>query len=427
MYEAQPPALRALPVEVNWNNGNSLALDQHGSEMQALVRALDMDALPVFTVRAGAPQPRYLIGSGTVDQVCEYARSLDADCIVVDEELSPAQQRNWERIAKCAVLDRRDVILEIFASRAETRDARLQVELARLEHQLPRLTAQWTHLSRQRGSVKGTRGEGETQLEIDRRAVRDRITRLRRDLTRVGRDRRLNRGRRARTGIPVVALVGYTNAGKTSLLRALADSGPGGENRPFATLDTRLRRVRTPGGPILLSDTVGFLRRLPTELIDAFHSTLEEAAEADILLHVLDVSTDEAAEHELVTRGILQRIGAVGQPMILVLNKADRDSAAALPALPRSVLDDYIAVVRTSATTGSGIPELMAAIGQAIASRNVTTDLEIPAARYDLLAAIHRSGRILAEDHTGESIRVQAVLQEEDLARIQRAIAGTSP
>ncbi|MBI3003415.1 MAG: GTPase HflX [candidate division NC10 bacterium] len=303
-----------------------------------------------------APDPRTLIGPGKVEEL----RSLcgeGVDLVIVDEDLSGSQQRNLERALGCKVVDRAGLILDIFAQRAMTREGKLQVELAQLAYLLPRLTRQWTHLERLGGGI-GTRGPGETQLESDRRRIRVRMARIRRDLGKVRRHRALLRRPRRKVPIPTVALVGYTNAGKTSLLNALTHARAYVADALFATLDPTLRRIQLPSGrAALLSDTVGFIRKLPPQLVQAFKATLEEVGEADALVHVIDASHPQAAEQRAAVERVLGELGAAGKPVLAVHNKIDRLPEAAGAALAREE-----GAVAVSALTGQGLPVLRKAL-----------------------------------------------------------------
>jgi GTP-binding protein HflX len=275
------------------------------------------------TQRMRTPAAATYIGKGKVDEVAADARELGANVVIFDDELSPSQQRNLEKALGLKVIDRTALILDIFAMRARTREGRLQVELAQTEYLLPRLAGQWSHLERMEGAI-GTRGPGETQIETDRRLIRGRISRLKRDLEGVRMQRSLHRRQRRRNAVPVVALVGYTNAGKSTLMRALSGAKVLAENKLFATLDPVTRRMRLPSGEtVLLTDTVGFIQKLPTGLVAAFRATLEELEEADILLHVLDISHPHSPEHAHVVERTLRDLGVAGRPMILALNKID--------------------------------------------------------------------------------------------------------
>lgn len=329
-----------------------------------------------------APDPRTLIGPGKVEELRSLCRE-GVDLVIVDEDLSGSQQRNLERSLGCKVVDRAGLILDIFAQRAMTREGKLQVELAQLEYLLPRLTRQWTHLERLGGGI-GTRGPGETQLESDRRRIRVRMARIRRDLRKVRRHRALLRRPRQKVPIPTVALVGYTNAGKSSLLNALTHAQAYVADALFATLDPTLRRIQLPSGrAALLSDTVGFIRKLPPQLVQAFKATLEEVREADALVHVIDASHPQAAEQRAVVERVLGELGAAGKPLLAVHNKIDRLPEAAGAALAREE-----GAVAVSALTGQGLPLLRKALDALVNAPGVPS----PVPRAPAPAAPGRDG-----------------------------------
>ena len=293
------------------------------AELESLVETLEIPVIERLLVRVQARNPRYLVGSGKAEEICERAKQLSIDVIIFDNGLSPAQQRNWEALTGVAVIDREEVILDIFARRAQTKEARLQVDLARMEYSLPRLTRAWGHLSRQGGGLGG-KGEGETQLETDRRLVRAQIDRLKSDLELVRLRRATQRKQRERLPLPSAAIVGYTNVGKSALLNKLTGSRALVADKLFATLDTTTRRVVLPSGQsLLLTDTVGFVRNLPHRLIEAFKATLEEAVLSDFLIHVLDASHPRVFDFYQTTMRVLVELGADAKRMITVLNKVD--------------------------------------------------------------------------------------------------------
>src|SRR5713226_3705238 len=303
--------------------GNGWPVEESLDELAQLATTAGVTCADRVIQRLARPHPGTLLGSGKIQEIADLVRYHDCDAVIFDLELSPGQHRTLERALETQVLDRTALILIIFGQRARTREGRLQVELAQIEYDLPRLARQWSHLSRQKGSVQ-QRGEGEKQIEVDRRLLRKEKNHLLEELEHVRTHRQLHREQRKHTGAPVVALVGYTNAGKSTLLNRLASAHSLAESRLFATLDPMTRRVRLAGGQeLLLSDTVGFVQRLPTTLVAAFRATLEEAAEADLLVHVVDASY--AALHRQVeaVEQILEEIGAAGRPMVIALNKAD--------------------------------------------------------------------------------------------------------
>jgi GTP-binding protein HflX len=334
---------------------------------------------------------RYLIGSGKAQEIVDHAKELQCDVLIFDNELSPSQQRNWEELAGMTVADRQEIILDIFGARAQTREARIQVDLARMSYSLPRLTRAWSHLGQQGGGI-GAKGEGESQLEQDKRKIRLQIDRLKRELVAVRSSRATQRKDRKRTPVPNAAIVGYTNAGKSSLLRRLTGAEVLIEDKLFATLDTTTRKIALPNKqPLLLTDTVGFVRKLPHQLVEAFNATLEEAALSDFLIHVLDVSQPEVMEFYNTTIRVLTDLGADTKQMLVIFNKIDKVSdSAALFALRRHFPD----AVSVSAKTGEGMPELIERISEFVARGTLTISLRLPSERADLLARLHREGSV---------------------------------
>ncbi len=303
--------------------GSLLPAEESLGELAELARTAGADVVGRATQRLEHPVAATYIGKGKVREVAEAARDATANVVIFDDELSPSQQRNLETALGTKVIDRTALILDIFATRAQTREGRLQVALAQMQYLLPRLAGQWSHLERMEGAI-GTRGPGETQIETDRRLIRSRISKIKRDLEGVRQQRALYRRQRRRAGIPVVALIGYTNAGKSTLMTALSGADVLAENKLFATLDPVTRRLRLPSGEtVLLTDTVGFIQKLPTDLVAAFRATLEELDEADLLLHVLDIAHPNSFEHAQTVDATLKDLGVSEKPTLLVLNKVD--------------------------------------------------------------------------------------------------------
>ena len=303
--------------------GALLPAEESIEELSELARTAGAEVVGRTTQKLDHPVAATYIGSGKVDEVAEEGKRLGANVVIFDDELSPSQQRNLEKSLGVKVIDRTALILDIFATRAQTREGGLQVALAQHQYLLPRLAGQWSHLERMEGAI-GTRGPGETQIETDRRLIRGRIAKIKRDLEEVRTQRELYRRRRARNGVPVIALVGYTNAGKSTLMRSLSGADVLAEDKLFATLDPVTRRLRLPSGEVvLLTDTVGFIQKLPTELVAAFRATLEELAEADLLLHVIDISHPNAFEHTQAVDKTLADLGVAEKPRLLALNKVD--------------------------------------------------------------------------------------------------------
>ncbi len=375
-------------------------------ELAGLAATMELLVVDRQIVKLKEINPKYLIGAGKAAEIAQWTNELEADCIVFDDELSPSQQRNWEKLTGIAVIDRHEVILDIFASRAMTREAALQVALARLEYSLPRLQRAWSHLSRQRGGARGTRGEGETQLEIDRRVVVRKIERIRNELEEVRRQRSIRRKQRMREPVPSASIVGYTNVGKSSLLTLLSHSEVYAENKLFATLDPTTRRVALPGGhELVVTDTVGFIRKLPHDLIESFKSTLEETVLADYLIHVLDASSPDIDEHYETTIEVLKEIGANGKPGVTILNKIDLVTD---PAERDMVLQRYPDAIPFSTRTGEGLTALAAAVGELLSRENEPQRFRLPADRYDLVALVHRKGKVLSEEYLDGTILLSA-------------------
>lgn len=374
-------------------------------ELRELVENLHLPVTrsTLVTLRDRA-QPKFLIGSGKASELIAQAKEDGADVIVIDEELTPAQQRNWEEESGLAVIDRQEVILEIFADRARTREAVIQVALARMEYSLPRLTRAWSHLSRQRG--KGALGgEGETQLEQDRRIVRDRITHLKQELARVLTQRATQRVRRLRTPVPGAAIVGYTNAGKSSLLNRLTGAGVFAADQLFATLDPTTRQLVLPDGRhLLLTDTVGFIRRLPHRLVEAFKATLEEVVMADFVIHLLDAANPNVEHHHATTLDVLGELGAAGKPMLTVFNKTDAVPARALALLRARHPDAHFISVHT----GAGLAALLARCGELLPDDALSAQLLIPHDRHDLVGKLHQVGTVRAQESGDDGVRLTA-------------------
>lgn len=360
-------------------------------ELEELVDTLGIPAIERQLVHHRENHARYLIGSGKAQELVDFAKEHACDVLIFDNELSPSQQRNWEELSGMTVADRHEIILDIFGARAQTREARIQVDLARMAYSLPRLTRAWSHLGQQGGGI-GAKGEGESQLEQDKRKIRLQIDRLKRELEAVRSVRATQRKDRKRVPVPNAAIVGYTNVGKSSLLRRLTGADVFVENKLFATLDTTTRKIALPNKqPLLLTDTVGFVRNLPHQLIEAFNATLEEAALSDFLIHVLDASQQEVMEFYNTTMRVLADLGADTKQMLVVFNKIDKvEDPYAVPALRRHFPD----AVFVSIQTGEGMDELVARISEFVARGTMTVELRLPPARADLLARLHRDGTV---------------------------------
>ncbi|MBP6600257.1 MAG: GTPase HflX [Verrucomicrobiales bacterium] len=386
-------------------------------ELEELVATLGIKVVAAECVFVRTRSKRYFTGSGKAAELMEASRLAGADCIVFDNELAPAQQRAWETEGNVTVIDREEVILDIFKMRAQTREAMLQVELARMQYSLPRLARMWSHLDRQRGASGGgsggggaARGEGEQQIEVDRRLARRRIDRIKVELDDIRRNRQTQRKQRSEDGICQASIVGYTNAGKSSLLNLLSGANVLAEDKLFATLDPTTRRIELPDGqPLLLTDTVGFVRNLPHRLVEAFKATLEEAVLSDFLIHVLDASALEIYAFYETTLAVLNELNAADKPTVIVLNKIDliADDEDRLHEL-KSHFDD--SAVFVSLTTGEGVPELINRLADMMVDRVSRLRLRIPQARQDLIALLHREGKMVNHDYEGNDIVLTAVI-----------------
>jgi GTP-binding protein HflX len=399
-------------------------------ELALLAQTAGVEVLGRVAQRLSQISPATFIGSGKVEEIVTLTAESGANTVIFDDELSPRHQRELEKILgeNIQVLDRSALILDIFAQHARTREGALQVELAQYEYRLPRLTHQWTHLARQVGGGSarggaggvGLRGPGETQLEVDRREIGRKIARLKKELEDVRSHRLRHRQQRTRAGMPVVALVGYTNAGKSTLLNALSGSEVYVADQLFATLDPTTRRVELPSGRVvLLSDTVGFIQKLPVTLVAAFRATLEEIADADLLLHVVDVSHPRASDQIDVVEDTLAELDATRLPKLLVLNKIDRgDHGAEIDYTAWG----YRGMVRTSATLGSGLDGLLAAVGQALLDNMVEIAVLVPYAQGELLSLIHSQGIVLEETHTGLGVKIKAKVSLQVVGQLDRVL-----
>ena len=392
------------------------------AELALLADTAGADPVHAELQRRNSPDPRTYIGAGKAEELRTLAEALDADVVIFDDELSPAQQRNLEKLFGLDVVDRVALILDIFAQHATSQEGMLQVELAQLRYRLPRLRGRGTQLSQQGGGI-GTRGPGETQLEVDRRRIQRRITKLERDLERLAQTRATQRKARRRGQRSTVALVGYTNAGKSTLLNRMAGADVLVEDRLFSTLDPTVRRLRLAGGEtVLAADTVGFVRRLPHQLVEAFRFTLEEVADADILVHVVDASDADDAERQIAAvRSVLADIGAGEVPELLVANKADVAAPEMLDQL-RLTHPDLVVV---SAATGDGIEQLLDVVGRRLRQLAPVVELAVPYDRGDVLAALHREGEVLVEVHEEGGTRVRARLSEATATRYREFTATT--
>ncbi|MDR1596937.1 MAG: GTPase HflX [Treponema sp.] len=388
-------------------------------ELAGLAKTLGLEIADQVEVQVREHHHKFGLGTGKADEIAKKADGLGVDCLVFDGDLSPSQQRNWERLTGIAAVDRQELIIRIFAGRARTREAEIQAALAELFYSLPRLTHKYIDLSRQRGGRYGTKGSGETKLETDRRQVEQRIHRLKEELAEVRKQRGVQRKKRDKESASC-ALVGYTNSGKSSLLNALTGAEVLTEDKLFATLDATTRVLPGKGPNLVITDTVGFIRRLPHVLVDAFRSTLEEAAQADLLVHVLDASDPDVDTYFETTLSVLRELGADKKPMLTALNKIDcLESAGALDSLLRR----YPGGIPVSALSGAGLDELARRMIGALSGP--VRRFRFPPERSDLAALVYRNGTVLRETYEGTYIEVEARVEGDFAGKLKEYVCET--
>ncbi len=415
--EQETEELREKALLVSVDTGD-FDVETSLDELEELADTAGADVLGRLVQKREAPDKATCIGSGRLEELAQLAQNEEADLVIFDRELSPTQQRNLEDTLPCRVVDRTMLILDIFAARARSAEGRLQVELAQLQYLLPRLAGQGTSLSRLGGGI-GTRGPGETKLESDRRHIRRRIQSLRQQLEAVEQQRLLRRERRRKDSVQTVAIVGYTNAGKSTLMNRLTAAGVLAEDKLFATLDTTSRALKLPDGrTVLLIDTVGLVRRLPHHLVDAFRSTLEEAAEADVILNLCDISSPETEEHLAVTRELLQQLGRGDRPVLTVFNKCDR--IAALPTWESG----NAAPLCISAKTGGGIDNLLERIAAALPPDRRRVKLLLPFDKGALAGLCRREGAVEAENYCENGLEMTVTIGLRILEQVRPYIIG---
>jgi GTP-binding protein HflX len=410
-----------------WTEGTLAGAENSMLELSRLAETAGSEVLDGLIQRRGRVDPATYVGAGKAAELAEIVTAVGADTVIADGELSPSQLRRLEGVVKVKVIDRTALILEIFAQHSKSREGKAQVELAQLQYMLPRLRGWGESLSRQAGGRVaggggiGTRGPGETKIETDRRRIRTRIARLRREIAEMSTGREVQRGQRRRREVPSVAIAGYTNAGKSSLLNALTGAGVLVEDALFATLDPAVRRAETPSGrPFTLTDTVGFVRHLPHQLVDSFRSTLEESADADLIVHVVDGSDADPAAQLAAVRGVLAEVGAAQVPELVVVNKVDNADPVEVKALQLRERGSVL----VSARTGAGLDELRAAIEEALPVRERLVLALVPYSQAGLVARAHAAGEVLKAEHGPDGTLLEARVSPElaaELAQFARA------
>ena len=384
-------------------------------ELAALARAAGADPVARVVQARSTPDPATFVGKGKVGEIHDLVHATRAQAVIFDDELSPGQLRNLEERLKVKVLDRTALILDIFALHARSGEGKAQVELAQLNYLVPRLRGWGEAMSRLGGGI-GTRGPGETKLEVDRQHIRRRITKLRRDIAQLSKSRKVKRAGRERTGIPQIALAGYTNAGKSTLMNALTDADVLVAGQPFATLDPTTRRLSLPGGrDVTVSDTVGFVRKLPHDLVEAFKSTLEEVSRADLILHVADASAPDLEEQVAAVREVLQQIDAGHIAEVLALNKWDLLDEVRQARVARA----YREGVRVSALTGEGVAELANRVAEVLPSLPIEVRLLVPFDRPEVIPRLYRQGQVISKEEVAEGVRVEARVGPAEFERVR--------
>ncbi len=418
------PKEKALLVGVELPSRDAkIPLEYSLEELERLAKTAGAIVLGKHSQQVRRVTPATLIGRGKVDEIQASIQKLEANLVIVDEDLTPAQQRNLETAFKVRVVDRSQLILDIFAQRARSNEGKLQVELAQLQYLLPRLTRQWTHLSRLGGGI-GTRGPGETQLEVDRRRIRERIGHLKHRLEGVERTRTLQRKERGEVPFATVALVGYTNAGKSTLMNTLTRAGVFVEDKLFATLDPTTRALRLPNGDkVMIVDTVGFISKIPHSLIEAFKGTLEEVSRADLLLHLVDMANPLYEEQIQIIKKVLSEIGAGEIPTLLVPNKVDVVEA---PPLGELKSKDVVGVCPISALTGAGVAQLLATVGTILDREKQRFEASFTPAQGNLVALLRERGRIVTESYDGEGVHVTALVTPKLAGQLHKLLSANS-
>ncbi len=431
MFEVrQKPQMveRALVVRLYFDPRDETESNSLLTELGELVSTLGITIAESVLARSREMHRKLLCGKGKAAEICELAAAHECDVIVIDNSLAPSQQREWEALSNLCVIDREEVILDIFAKRAQTREARLQVELARMQYALPRLARMWGHLDRESAGSGGSggggasRGMGEKQIEVDRRLAHLSIDRCKRELEQVRKRRTTQRKERQKLDTPHGSIVGYTNAGKSTLLNRLSGADVMAKNMLFATLDTTTRRIELPDGqPLLITDTVGFVRNLPHRLVEAFKATLEESVLADFLIHVLDASAPEISQFYETTKKVLDELGAGDKPVIIVLNKID---CVGDPEILAQLERSFPTALRISSLTGEGLPKLLSECSRLLSDRVSRKLYRIPQKRGDLLNILHSDAKVLTTNYEENDVLIRAVVPVDIAGRLEEFCAS---
>lgn len=414
---------KAILVGLDWPGNGGWSIEDSLAELRLLAESAGAEVIRTEVQHRDHPDPAYFIGAGKAREIAGLCGDTGAGLVVFDDQLTPAQVHHLEEILPCKVIDRTGLILDIFAQRARTREGKIQVELAQLRYILPRLSGRGTELSRLGGGI-GTRGPGETKLEADRRRIRGRISELDREIDQVQAQREIQRAPRRRNEVPLAALVGYTNSGKSTLFNRLTRAGVTAEDKLFATLDPTLRRLNLPGGrEIVLADTVGFIRKLPHELIAAFRGTLEETRHADVLIHVADIANENLAEQCASVNQVLGELEVLDKPILMAFNKVDRAPA---PALVQRLRREFPDCVMISARHGEGVDELLQALESRI-SRDLSLRLLVPYADAGVVNEIRNVGTVQGEEYLADGIMLRVVMHRPIIGRFQRFVVEGTP
>lgn len=409
---------KVLLVTVDSGRNRAWTAQDAVQELKELVRSAGADIKEEIICNRDRISPAFFVGKGKVDEISLIARELNLDAVIFNNDLSASQQRNLEDVIGIKTIDRTQLILDIFARRARSNEGKVQVELAQLSYLLPRLVGKGIALSRLGGGI-GTRGPGETKLEVDRRRIRDRIAKLKRDLARLTAQRRMRGKSRQKIPIPSIAIIGYTNAGKSTLLNSLTRSDVFAEDRLFSTLDPTIRQFTLPTNQrVLFVDTVGFLHDLPHHLIESFKATLEEVVDADILLHVMDITHPKVAEQSEAVFKVLAELGAENKPVITALNKIDKLEEPAIERFKRAFEDS----IPVSALKKQNFQELVDRITLQLASLIDIIEVDVPQARMDIITAIYEHGHVLSKDYSGQDVRIRAQVPIKLKERIKREL-----